>query len=145
MKFFSVIVLLLSLGGCVAASASETLKVTSADGVVHVFNVEVARTSADITRGLMFRQSLPADGGMLFDLGQEKDVAFWMKNTLIPLDMLFISRSGEVVKIHPQAQPKDLTPIPSEQPVIAVLEINGGRAAMLGLAKGSHVSGVLWP
>jgi uncharacterized membrane protein (UPF0127 family) len=76
---------------------------------------------------------------MLFEMGQEAITSFWMKNTLIPLDMLFIAKNGEIKTIHENAEPKSLTGISSEVPVYAVLEINGGRAKALGIKRGDQV------
>lgn len=118
----------------------EELIVTKADGQTHSFTVEVARTNEQIRDGLMFRTSMPPDAGMLFLLPVPQEVRFWMKNTLIPLDMLFIRPDGVVAKVHANAQPQDLTPIPSGEVVAAVIEINGGRAAQLGIVAGSRVS-----
>ncbi len=106
----------------------------------HVFQVEVMRTAEEKARGLMFRQFMPEDRGMLFDFEQEQPVSMWMRNTFIPLDMLFIKADGVVHHIHARAQPLDETPIPSNGNVRYVLEINGGIAAKLGLKPGDRVS-----
>ncbi len=98
--------------------------------------VEVAATDAARARGLMFRRDLADDAGMLFVWRSPQQVAFWMKNTLIPLDMIFIGADGCVVRIHENAQPGDLTHIPSLAPVIAVLEVKAGMAHRLGLRQG---------
>ena len=100
------------------------------------FNIEVVDTDAGRERGLMFRQSLAPDAGMLFDFLDEEPVAFWMVNTFIPLDMVFIAADGTVKTVHANARPQDATPIPSGAPVEFVLEIPGGRAAEIGLAPG---------
>jgi uncharacterized protein len=106
----------------------------------HVFQVEVMRTPEEKARGLMFRQFMPEDRGMLFDFGPEQPVSMWMRNTYIPLDMLFIKADGVVHHIHARAQPLDETPISSNGNVRYVLEINGGVAAKLGLKPGDRVS-----
>lgn len=87
----------------------------------------------------MFRKSLAPNAGMLFDFGKEQETAFWMKNTLIPLDMLFIKANGTVARIAVNAKPLSEESIPSYEPVRAVLEIAGGRAAELGLKAGDKV------
>ena len=100
------------------------------------FTVEIADPEAQRERGLMFRTSLAADAGMLFDYHKEQQAAFWMQNTLIPLDMIFISADGIVKTIHVNARPMDTTSIPSEVPVRFVLEIAGGRSQEIGLKVG---------
>ncbi|HEV2366071.1 MAG TPA: DUF192 domain-containing protein [Caulobacteraceae bacterium] len=117
---------------------TEPLTVATAKGVFR-FTVEVADTEATRERGLMFRKSLAPDRGMLFDFKAPQQVAFWMKNTLIPLDMLFISADGRVVSIAHGATPLSETPIPSAGPVLGVLEIRGGRAEAIGAEPGDLV------
>jgi uncharacterized protein len=109
-------------------------------GKTHVFQVEVMRTAEEKARGLMFRQFMPEDRGMLFDFEREQPVSMWMRNTYIPLDMLFIKADGIVHHIHERAQPLDETPLSSRGDVRFVLEINGGIAAKLGLKAGDKVS-----
>lgn len=104
--------------------------------VRHEFSVEVVDDDASRSRGLMFREELAPDAGMLFDFIDERPVAFWMQNTLIPLDMIFIKADGEIVRIHENAVPMDRTSIPSGEPVRFVLEIPGGRSTELGIASG---------
>lgn len=102
------------------------------------FDIELAITPAQRERGLMFRDRMPATAGMLFVFDHPQDVAFWMKNTRIPLDMLFIGPDGQVLAVHPDAIPGDLTPIPGPPRATEfVLEINGGLARRLGLAPGA--------
>jgi uncharacterized membrane protein (UPF0127 family) len=100
------------------------------------FNIEVMDTPAGRERGLMFRKSLAPDAGMLFDFLTPQPVEFWMENTFIPLDMVFITSGGVVKTIAANAKPMDTTPIPSGGAVQFVLEIPGGRAAEIGLAPG---------
>lgn len=100
------------------------------------FTVELATTEPQQERGLMFRKSLAPDAGMLFDLHTEKPAVLWMKNTLIPLDMLFFDKDGVVVLVVPNAKPLSLDPIGTRKPVRAVLEIRGGRAKEMGLEPG---------
>ena len=103
------------------------------------FTVEMAITPEQQERGLMFRKTLAPNAGMLFDFGREGERAFWMKNTLIPLDMLFIKADGTVARIASNTKPLSEESVPSYQPVQAVLEIAGGRAAQLGLKAGDKV------
>lgn len=101
------------------------------------FRVEIADDAAERAQGLMERTSLGRFSGMLFVYERVEPASFWMKNTLIPLDLLFLDAAGRVIRVHPDAVPGDLTPIPSGGPVRAVLEINGGLAAALGIAEGA--------
>jgi uncharacterized protein len=110
------------------------------NGRVHRFTVEVARTPEQQQRGLMFRESLPPDRGMIFPLATPRIASFWMKNTLIPLDLLFIRPDGTIARIAANTVPHSLEPLESGEPVAAVLEIAGGRAAQLGIAEGDRVS-----
>lgn len=104
-----------------------------------VFNVEVVDTPAGRAQGLMFRTSLAPDAGMLFDFKESRPVSFWMQNTMIPLDMLFIRHDGTIANIHVNAKPLDPTSIPSDGPVEFVLEIAGGRSVELGIKAGDTV------
>jgi uncharacterized membrane protein (UPF0127 family) len=110
------------------------LTIHSKNGV-HRFTVEVAATPEQQERGLMFRRTLAGDRGMIFPYQPAQEVAFWMKNTLIPLDIVFIRGDGTIVRIV-NAEPMDLTPLPSGEPIIGVLEIRGGRAKELGISEG---------
>jgi uncharacterized membrane protein (UPF0127 family) len=114
------------------------LTITSRTGVHH-FTVEVAATPDQQERGLMFRHSLAGDRGMIFPYDPPQEVGFWMKNTLIPLDIIYIRANGTIARIV-NAQPMDITPLPSGEPVALVLEIRGGRAAELGIREGDKVS-----
>ncbi|QBY00475.1 DUF192 domain-containing protein [Rhodophyticola sp. CCM32] len=100
------------------------------------FLVELADTPRERAVGLMHRESMAATAGMIFIYEQPQAVSFWMENTLIPLDMIFIDQSGTVARIHENAIPLDRTPIPGGADILAVLEINGGLAAQIGLAAG---------
>jgi len=117
---------------------SEPLDIVTQRGVQH-FVVEIADTDAARERGLMFRKHLAGDRGMLFDFKTPQTVAFWMKNTLIPLDMVFIAPNGRVLSIARNATPMSETPIPSDGVVLGVLEIRGGRAAELDVEPGDVV------
>jgi uncharacterized membrane protein (UPF0127 family) len=108
---------------------------------VHRFDVEVAGTFEQQETGMMFRRSVPPNTGMLFPFDPPQDVTFWMKNTLVPLDMVFIRADGTIARIA-TAKALDLTAVPSGEPITAVLEIRGGRAAELGIEAGDRVS---WP
>lgn len=114
------------------------LTITSARGV-HNFTVDVAATPQQQETGLMFVKHLAPDRGMIFPYDPPQPVAFWMHNTLIPLDMVFIRADGTIARIA-TAKPLDDTPVPSGEPIAAVLEIAGGRAAQLGIVPGDKVS-----
>lgn len=116
------------------------------------FNVELADTPQERARGLMYRENLPRSSGMLFVYDAPGSPSFWMRNTLIPLDMLFIAPNGRVTRIHENAAPHDETPIPGGDGVLMVLEINGGLSRQLGIQEGSQArhpaldqSIALWP
>lgn len=117
---------------------TEKLYIKTDKGEKFVFDVEIARNPNELAYGLMNRTSMPADHGMLFVFPEEAERSFWMKNTLIPLDMIFIRADGTINSVHHSAIPHDLTPIYSKGPALAVLELNGGRAADLGIKSG-HV------
>ena len=104
-----------------------------------VFTVEVADTPQARARGLMHRKALPRGAGMLFVYDRPQRVAFWMKNTLIPLDIIFADAGGTVRHVHHMARPHDETPIPGRGPVRLVLEINGGLARAMGIAPGTQM------
>ena len=116
------------------------LVIKTGEGKQYNFTVELASTPAERETGLMFRTSLAADAGMLFDFKEETAVSFWMKNTLIPLDMFFIDNRGRIVRIAERAVPGSLAPISSGEPVRAVLEVNSGTAARLQIRPGDLVS-----
>lgn len=109
------------------------------DGGSESFAVEVADDAAERAQGLMFRESLGPGQGMLFVYESARPVSFWMKNTLIPLDMIFVDAEGVVTRVHPMAVPHDETPIDGGDGVQYVLEINGGLAAKLGLKPGAEM------
>ena len=134
-------VALLVLGTVAACSADNRAVLHTAKGDF-AFNVEIADTNATRAKGLMFRTSLAADAGMLFDYHQEQLATFWMQNTLIPLDMVFISADGIVKTVHVNARPMDTATIPSEVPVRFVLEIAGGRSVEIGLRPGDRMEQV---
>ena len=104
------------------------------------FRVEVARTSEQQERGLMFRHSMGADEGMLFPMQPPRLASFWMRNTVLPLDIIFIGENGRVTNIAANAVPYDETPLPSLGKASAVLELNAGRAAALEIVPGAKVT-----
>lgn len=106
----------------------------------HYFTVEVADNDVERAKGLMARKILSPDAGMLFVFSEPVQVSFWMKNTVISLDMIFISENGEIVGITKDVPPLSLDHRPAPSPVLAVLEIAGGRADDLGIAVGDRVS-----
>jgi uncharacterized protein len=130
---------MLILAGAALAQTFEPLTILSQGGQRHSFQVEVARNDADRAQGLMFRRSMPPDRGMLFDFGRVEPVAMWMQNTYLPLDMLFIRPDGSIARIAANAEPLSTRTIPSGEPVLAVLELNGGTAARLGIKAGDRV------
>jgi uncharacterized protein len=116
----------------------ERLEIVTASGT-HEFSVEVMRSGAQRERGLMFRRFLPQERGMLFDFATERPVTMWMKNTFLPLDMIFIGRAGKVVGLAENTEPLSEKIIPSGAPAYGVLEVNAGTAARIGLRIGDSV------
>ncbi|HEX2135578.1 MAG TPA: DUF192 domain-containing protein [Microvirga sp.] len=136
------ILIVLTVVSALPAAASpmlEPLAIVTQGGQRHAFKVEVARNDADRAQGLMFRRSMPPDWGMLFDFGRVEPVSMWMKNTYLPLDMLFIRPDGSIARIAANAEPLSTRAIPSGEPVLAVLELNAGTAARLGIRAGDRV------
>ena len=144
-------VFLLLVGGAVLAPATQaqspnrlavfgkdTISIASGDKT-HKFRVELALTHQQQMQGLMFRRNMAPDAGMLFVYRREAPIAMWMKNTYIPLDMLFISRDGKIVKIAERTVPLSEATISSGEAVIAVLELNAGTASRLGIGPGDRV------
>ena len=128
--------LLMQAGVTHADCAPETLDLRSKGGAVR-FSVEIADTGAERAQGLMNREKLATSAGMLFVYESPRAVSFWMKNTLIPLDMIFADATGTVTRIKENAAPGDLRPVDGGAGVQFVLEINGGMSARLGIAPGS--------
>jgi len=135
-----VALLILTIGANDHASSAglEPLQILAGGGT-HEFKVEVAADEPSRERGLMNRRFMPADHGMLFEFAQNAPVSFWMKNTYIPLDMIFLSPVGVVTNIVAMAEPMSERIIPSGPPCVAVLEVNGGVAASIGLKVGDTV------
>jgi len=117
----------------------KTLEIAGKTGV-HVFSVEIADTDADRAKGLMYRKQLAEGRGMLFDFRQEQEVAMWMKNTYISLDMLFIRGDGRILRIATDTEPHSTRLIASGGPVRAVLEVIAGTTRKLGIAPGDRVA-----
>src|SRR5262245_29582018 len=122
-----------------AAAELQPLEITTKNGV-HVFAVEMAVTPEQQAKGLMFRRERPEGQGMLFDFGREQPTSFWMKNTYIPLDMIFIRGDGRIARIAENTVPLSEALVPSGGPVRAVLEVIGGTAKKLGIAVGDRVA-----
>lgn len=117
----------------------QPISIETQSGTTHNFDVELALTPKEMSVGLMYRDDMDDDKGMLFFFGQERELSFWMKNTFIPLDMIFIKKNGKIHHIHENAMPQDLTSITSQGKAIAVLEINAGLSAKLGISVGDKV------
>lgn len=124
-----------------AAMQRLPLSITTAQGVRR-FTVELARTNAEQARGLMFRTKVAKGTGMLFPMASAREAGFWMKNTLIPLDMIFIRADGTIARIAANTVPQSLDVVDSGEPVVAVLELAGGAAAAQGIAPNDRV---IWP
>jgi len=126
------------IGAATTQLTLVSLQIKTAKGPLN-FKVEIARTPEEQARGLMFRASLPEFGGMIFPMVPPREASFWMKDTVIPLDMIFIRSDGTIARIAANTIPYDLTPVSSGEPVVAVLEIAGGRAEALGIAENNRV------
>lgn len=133
-----------------AVGASDRLSLPTTEITVDTssgpktFEVEVASDPASQQLGLMHRRELAPNAGMLFDFHKPAELSFWMKDTILPLDMLFIRSDGTISTIAPNAVPFSTTPIPSAEPVRAVLEINGGRAHDLGIRAGDKIHAAIF-
>lgn len=138
-RLAATLILMLLAGAALAGECrSDRVELRGAWGQAQ-FSVEIADTPEQRSRGLMFRESLPRGAGMLFVYEHPQPASFWMKNTLIPLDMLFVDRSGVVTRVHVGAVPGDLTPIDGGPAVFAVLEINGELARRYGIGPGTEL------
>lgn len=143
MRFVGVLLTSIWLAAAPGASASDPVALTiKAGGSTYHFDVEIADDAAERSRGLMYREQLPQNAGMLFLYPDEKPRGFWMKNTPLPLDIIFIDAGGRVVHVAANARPFDLSLIESRVAAQSVLEINGGLAARLGISPGAEV---IWP
>lgn len=132
---------MLALATSAAAQERVTLTVETAGGGRHPFQVEVADDDRERGQGLMYRKELAPEHGMLFIFERQTSIAMWMKNTPLPLDMLFISSDGKVVDLHERAVPFSLDTIASRRRARYVLEVIGGTVDRLGIAVGDKVSG----
>ncbi|MEA2840457.1 MAG: uncharacterized protein QOF41_1787 [Methylobacteriaceae bacterium] len=121
-----------------AQQALEKLEIVTASGT-YPFSVEVMRTPEQLSQGLMYRRYMPDDRGMLFDFKAEQPVQFWMKNTYLPLDMIFISKAGKIVSIAENTEPLSEKLVPSGAPISGVLEVNAGTAARIQAKPGDTV------
>jgi uncharacterized protein len=131
------------LSGAAFALPVTTIAVHTVKGA-DTFKVEVAGDHASQEKGLMFRKAMAPNAGMLFDFHTTVMTTFWMKNTILPLDIIFIRTDGTISSIAGNAVPYSEAPIPSSEPIRAVLEINGGRAKALGIEPGDKVSGSIF-
>ncbi len=142
--FFAAFFFLTSFG----ASAAETfdtqaLTIVTRDGRSHAFTVELAVTPRQREQGLMHRREMAPDHGMLFAFGETRQVFMWMKNTYIPLDMLFIAKDGKITAIKENAEPHSESIIDSKGPIDFVLELNGGTVKRLGIRTGNRIQNEL--
>lgn len=118
----------------------EEISIETETGKTVTLEMEIAESPVDLQVGLMYRKEMDENRGMFFLMGRTPAVtSFWMKNTFLPLDILFVDKDGRIAHIHRNATPHSLTPISSREPVIAVIEINAGRADELGIAIGDKV------
>ncbi|MFN3371196.1 MAG: DUF192 domain-containing protein [Sphingomonadaceae bacterium] len=118
------------------------LTIETSDGRTHRYRVEVAETAAQQAHGMMFRTSVPAGTGMIFPMRPPRPAAFWMQNTLVSLDLVFIGADGRVRNIAERAVPRSEALLASAGPVAAVLELAGGEAERIGLRPGDRIR---WP
>jgi len=145
MRILPAFIALLFLAACAPSSNGAEgsadwfhVDVVTASGT-HGFTVEIADTPEEQRRGLMFRREMAEDAGMLFLYEEEEPQSYWMRNTYIPLDIIYINAEGRIVSIQRDANPLDDTSLPSYAPAIAVLEINGGLSDRLGIRDGDEV------
>lgn len=140
MKFRAVLLAGLLVASCAQAADTKDITIRRADGQDVTFTVETATNDTTRAKGLMFREHLGDHHGMLFVYDRPDRISFWMKNTLIPLDMVFFREDGEIVHIERKAEPKSLTPRgPGRTDICAVLEIAGGQADENGLKIGDRL------
>jgi hypothetical protein len=142
---FPLLILLMTASAALAEipdCLSDEVRILAPDGSERArYMVSIADEPAERDRGLMFVEHMPAGEGMLFLFEEPSEVGFWMRNTLIPLDLLFIEGSGRVARVHADAVPHDETPIWSGSPVNRVLEINAGETGRNGVMPGDLVDG----
>lgn len=118
----------------------DEISIETQSGPVHDFKIELALTPRQQAKGMMGRTFMPEDSGILFVFRDVAPRSFWMKNTLIPLDMVFVARDGTINQVHDSAIPHDLTPVKSDAPAYAVLELKGGISAQLGIKQGDKIN-----
>ncbi|WP_227286633.1 MULTISPECIES: DUF192 domain-containing protein [Paracoccaceae] len=136
--FAALLALLLSADMALAECRPDRVDLRGDFGTAS-FRVEVADDPQERAVGLMHRPSMPSGAGMIFIYEQPQRVSFWMENTLIPLDMIFMDQTGMVTRVHENAIPLDRTPIPGGPDVLAVLEINGGLSSRIGIREGAEL------
>ncbi len=139
LRWIAFVVFALLAAAPARAAGVQTLEIVSKTGV-HTFTVELADNDAEREKGLMFRKELPEGSGMLFDFHADAPVGFWMQNTYIPLDMIFIRGDGRILRIAENTVPLSTKIVPSGGPVRAVLEVIGGTARKMGIAPGDRVA-----
>lgn len=140
MRLFMLLLMAVANPAQAADALTIPLTVETQQGVSHRFEVELATTPAQQQRGLMFREYLPENHGMLFVYNPPRPIKMWMKNTYIPLDMLFVAPTREIVHIHEMAEPHSLEAVgPASGNIWAVVELAGGVAARLGLKPGDSI------
>lgn len=140
MRLLVIVSLFLMYNLCeVSASAKSELSIITSNGSKHNFLVEVARTEEEKKIGLMFRKTLAKNAGMLFLYKREALRLMWMKNTFIPLDILFIDKDGVIQRVVKRTIPHSLATISSRQSVLAVLELRGGITSSLEIKKGDRI------
>ena len=125
--------------GLAQSCDNDTATITGGFGSAN-FSVEVAITPGEQAQGLMYRTSMAKMSGMIFEFPREKRTSFWMKNTPLPLDMIFADQTGQIVNIHENATPLDETPIFGGESIKFVLELNAGLVSLLGVSTGDHLS-----
>ena len=133
-----------AMAGKTSGPATEPLTIVTSSGS-HRFDVEIARTDEEQRLGLMFRNSLPERSGMLFLYSPPQEITMWMRNTRISLDMVFIKADGTVLRVAAETEPYSLRTIASKGDAAAVLEINGGLAAKLGILPGDRITHPAFP
>lgn len=136
---FLLFVVLSPVPGPMADSTRTEKIIIVSDGRYMTFDVEVSSTRKARKKGLMYRQAIPSKTGMLFDYGETRKVAMWMKNTYVSLDIIFIDKNGVIANIAHNTTPLSLTPIPSDGPVLGVLEVMAGTAHTMKLKKGDKI------
>lgn len=119
--------------------AKDTIQISTRDGKLHPFTIELAATYPERAQGLMFRRHMDKNAGMLFLFEGEDVYSMWMKNTYIPLDMVFIRKDGTIARIQENTTPESLQSISSGTPVVSVLELNAGTCGALGIKPGDNV------